>query len=70
MERSPNLKDEIGSVRRMKYGMAIGPHNISGEMLEALEDTGINKMESIMNKMYDTGTIPRSLSRSIYICET
>ena len=36
-------------------------------MIEALEDTGINKLESIMNKLYNTSTIPNSLPRSIFI---
>ena len=68
MEGPPILKDEIkSSLRRMKYGKAIGPENISVEMLDALENIGINKMESIMNKMHDTGKIPRALARSIFV---
>ena len=66
MEGPPILKDEIKSpLRRMKYCKATGPDNISVEMLEALEDVGINKRESIMN--YDTVIIPESLSRSIFV---
>jgi len=67
MEGPPILRDEIESaLKRMKYGKATGPGNISVEMLEALEDIGINKMESIMNKMHNTGTLLKSLSRSIF----
>ena len=47
--------------------MATGPEHISVEMLEAQEDIGINEMESIMNKLYDTGKISRNLSRSIFV---
>ena len=52
---------------KLIYGKATGPDNISVEMLEALEGIGINKMESVMNKMYDTGKIQRCLSRSIFV---
>ena len=67
MEGPPILKDKKieCALKSMKYGKATGPDNISVEMIEALEDTGINKLESIMNKMYNTGTIPNSLSRLI-----
>jgi len=51
----------------MKYGEITGPDNISVQMLEAREDISINKLESIMNKMYHTGTIPKSLSKSIFV---
>ena len=68
MEGPPILKDETkSSLRRMKYGKATGPDNNSVEMLEAMEDSVINKIESIKNKMYDTGKIPRSLSISIFV---
>ena len=57
----PEINKEMDGppLKSMKYGKATGPDNISVEMIEALEDTGINKLESIMNKMYDTGTIPK-----------
>ena len=37
------------------------------EMLEALGAIGINRMESILNKMYDRGATPNSLSRPIFV---
>ena len=61
------LKDEIESFLRMQYGKPTGPDSIPVEMLEALECIGINKMESMLNKMHDKGTIPKSLSRSILV---
>ena len=64
----PSLKDKIErAFKSMKYEKATGPDDITVKMIEALEDTGINKVEFIMNKMYNTGTIPNSLSRSIFI---
>ena len=68
MEGPPILKDEIEyALKNMKSGKAAGPDNIVTEMLIALEDLGIKKLEAIMNKMYNTGKIPLSLSRSIFI---
>ena len=37
------------------------------KILETIEDLGSNKIESIMNKVYQTGTIPKFLSRSIFV---
>ena len=68
MNGPPILKAEIiSALRSMKYGKAVGPDKLSVEMIEALEDVGTSKLEHIMNKMYDTGTIPKNLSRSIFI---
>jgi len=64
----PILKDEVRTaMRSMKMGKAAGPDNLTIEMINALEDMGIDKLASIMNKTYDTGEIPDALSRSIFI---
>lgn len=58
------LKDEIEwPLGRMIFDMATEPENIS----EAVEDIGMNKKVSILNKMYDTVTIPKTLSSSIFL---
>ena len=68
MEGPSILKDEIkNALKNIKNGKAVGPDNISTEMVYALEDLGIEKLGAIMNKMYDTGKIPLSLSRSVFI---
>ena len=36
-------------------------------MIEALEDFGIDTMTEIINELYDSGTIPEDLSKSIFI---
>ena len=36
-------------------------------MIEALEDFGIDTMREIINEIYDSGTIPEDLSKSIFI---
>ena len=59
---------EIGAaIRKMKLGKATGPHIISVELLEALEDYGIDKVTTLHNEIHDTGQIPPDISKSIFI---
>ncbi|GFO12460.1 transposon tx1 uncharacterized 149 kda protein [Plakobranchus ocellatus] len=51
----------------MKHGKAIGPDNISVELIGALEDFGIGKVTHLLNEIYNTGQIPTDLSKSIFI---
>ena len=63
----PIMKDEIrAAIRRMKLGKATGPGSISVELLEALEDYGIDKITTLLNEIYDTGQIPSDISKSIF----
>ena len=49
----PIMKDEIwAAIRKMKLGKATGPDSISVELLEALEDYGINKITTLLNEIY------------------
>ena len=60
MEGPTIMRNEIRyALNNMKNGKAAGPDNISKEMLNALEDIGVDKLESIMNKMYDSGIYQR-----------
>ncbi|GFO24946.1 endonuclease-reverse transcriptase [Plakobranchus ocellatus] len=62
------MKEEIETaIKKMKYGKATGPDNISVELIEALEDFGIGKVTHLLNEIYDTGQIPTDLSKSIFI---
>ncbi|GFN95209.1 transposon tx1 uncharacterized 149 kda protein [Plakobranchus ocellatus] len=64
----PIMKEEVETaVKKMKHGKAIGPDNISVELIEALEDFGIGKVTRLLNEIYDTGKIPTDLSGSIFI---
>ena len=64
MEGRPIVKEKIEcALKKMKYGKATRPDNTSVEMIEAQEEIGINNLESIMNKMYNTGTIPNNFSK-------
>ena len=38
----------------MKLGKVTGPDSITVELLEALEDYGIDKIATLLNKIYDT----------------
>ena len=39
----------------MKLGKSTGPGSISVELLEALQVYGIDKITTLLNKIYDTG---------------
>ncbi|GFS03903.1 RNA-directed DNA polymerase from mobile element jockey-like [Elysia marginata] len=72
MERNfagpPILKVEVrAAIRKMKSGKATGPDKISVELIEALEDYGIEKTTNLLNEIYDTGQIPTDLTKSIFI---
>ncbi|GFN78083.1 LINE-1 retrotransposable element orf2 protein [Plakobranchus ocellatus] len=57
---SPIMKEEVETaIKKMKHGKATGSDNISVELIEALEDFGIEKSH--------TGQIPTDLSKSIFI---
>ena len=62
------LKSEVSAaVAHTKRNKAAGPDGIVVEMIEALEDFGINTLTEIINEIYDSGSIPEDLSRSIFI---
>ena len=62
------MKDEVReAMRKMKTGKATGPDGLSIELIEALEEYGIEKVTTLLNEIYDTGQIPVDMSRSIFI---
>ena len=62
------LKAEVtAAIAHTKRNKAAGPDGIVVEMIEALEDFGIDTMTEIINEIYDSGTIPEDLSKSIFI---
>ncbi|GFO07993.1 Down syndrome critical region protein 3 homolog [Plakobranchus ocellatus] len=64
----PIMKEEVETaIKKMKHGKAIGPDNISVELIEALEDFGIGKVTHLLNEIYDTGQTPTDLCKSIFI---
>ena len=50
----------------MRRNKAAGPDGIVVEMLEALEEYGVEKLTDIINKIYDDGEFPEDLNNSIF----
>ena len=62
------MKDEVRkAVKSMKKGKAAGPDKITVEMIESLDEFGIDMLTDFLNAIYDTGEIPSDLSKSIFI---
>ena len=62
----PIMKDEVRkAVKSMKKGKAAGPDKITVEMIESLDEFGIDMLTDFLNAIYDTGDIPSDLSKSI-----
>jgi hypothetical protein len=62
------LKSEVRSaIKMMRRNKAAGPDGIVVEMIEALEEYGIDRLTDIINKIYDDGEFPEDLSKSIFI---
>ena len=61
-------KDEVRkAVKLMKKGKTAGPDKITIEMIESLEEFGIDMLTEFLNAIYDSGEIPSDLSKSIFI---
>ena len=64
----PIMKDGVRkAVKSMKKGKAAGPDKITVEMIESLDEFGIDMLTDFLNAIYDTGEIPSDLSKSIFI---
>ncbi|XP_047494947.1 uncharacterized protein LOC125043038 [Penaeus chinensis] len=62
------LKSEVrAAVGKMRKNKAAGPDEIVTEMVTAMEDFGIEKLTEVINDIYDSGEIPKELSKSIFI---
>ena len=62
------LKREVEyAVKKTKKGKAPGPDNITIELLEALEEFGVDQIAKFLNNIYETCQTPKDLSKSIFI---
>ena len=59
----------IGTIPSLCTNKGTGPDSIQAELLEALEDYGIDKIISLQNEIYDTGQIAPDISKSIFIAK-
>ncbi|CAF4923470.1 unnamed protein product, partial [Rotaria magnacalcarata] len=51
----------------MKTNKATGSDGISIEMIQCLDERGVDIMTKLINKIYDTGELPEDLTKSIFI---
>jgi hypothetical protein len=68
IEGPPIMKDEVRqAIKSMKLNKATGPDGISIEMIQCLDELGVDFMAKLINRIYDTGEIPEDLTKSIFI---
>ena len=62
------LEDEVrNAFRKMKSGKAAGPDDLPFELIAALDELGTKLVTKLVNGIYDTGTIPEDMKKSVYI---
>jgi len=62
------LVSEVESaLNGLQSNKAVGPDNISVEMLKALDSYGTKKLTVLCNTIYQTGNIPQDLLESVFI---
>ena len=62
------LEEEVrNAFRKMKSGKAAGPDDLPFELIAALDELGIKSVTKLVNSIYDTGTIPEDMKKSVYI---
>ncbi|GFO19395.1 RNA-directed DNA polymerase from mobile element jockey-like [Plakobranchus ocellatus] len=62
------LEEEVeAAIKKMKNGKATGPDNIPVEIIKALNNLGIDLTTKLLNEIYDSGTIPEDLCKSVFI---
>ena len=62
------LKEEVEqALRKMKHGKATGPDNIPIEVIATLHEIGIEMLTKLLNMIYDSGTIPDDMKKSVFI---
>ncbi|GFO20090.1 endonuclease-reverse transcriptase [Plakobranchus ocellatus] len=62
------LKEEVeAAIKKMKNGKATGPDNIPVEIIKALDTLGIDLRTKLLNAIYDSGTVPEDICKSVFI---
>ena len=51
----------------MRRNKAPGPYGVVIEMIDALEDYGVEKLTDVINKIYEDIKFPEDLAQSIFI---
>lgn len=61
-------KEEIRKgMKKMKKGKAVGPDDVSIEMLEAMGDEAVDILYKVFNRIYNTGKLPEDFLRSVLV---
>ena len=55
------------AISSMKNGKAVGPDEMSAEVIKALGDSAVNMLHDLANTIYETGEIPEILQKSVFI---
>ena len=55
------------AVKKAKVKKAPGPDGVYTEMLKILDDFGIKRITDIANEIYNSGTIPDDLAKSVFV---
>ena len=64
----PILRSDVEwAVKHMKQGKSPGPAEISTDMLLALEAVGIDLLFDLITKLYETGTFPADMIKSVFV---
>ena len=62
------MKDKVRqAIKSMKSNEATGPDEISTEMIQSLDEIGVDTITKLINDIYDTGEIPEDLTKSMFI---
>ena len=65
--RDMSIEEVKKAIKRMKNGKASGVDEIKTEHLKALDQTGLENLTALCNKIYNTGYIPKELRHSLFI---
>ena len=61
------LHEVAKAIRSMPKKKAPGPDDITIEMVQALDDFGIEWLTALANKIYDEGHFPDEMNKSIFL---
>ena len=62
------LKSEVQeAIRKIRRNKAAGPDGIVVEMIDALQEYGVDILTNVINKIYEDGKFPEDLRKSIFI---
>lgn len=65
------LKTKVqNALKNLKYGKALSPDNFEIEIINALQECGIDHIIRLLNTVYNTGDIPPNLCKFMFTAIT